>query len=548
MVSQYKNVHLQRLKSDLRGSAHHALALNKLVKKVTTPYFVVLDADATFLHWHWDEILINKLSSKVPVYGTQAPPTKPQDFPLMFAMLFRTKEFNNLNIDFSPKVIAQKQDTGWMLREKYLSNGYKGGLIDFKNTRSFKKGPFKNLITAEYYLKGYPDIFASHFGRGSTGGVAKYHGGKGVNWFLRLPLISHPLRVLRGKKEKKEWLAVSKSVVVNQARKNLSQRYEHLKICPYCSSSKLSFVLASDDFLAGTNGLFMLSRCDKCSLVFQNPRIKEKFIGEYYTQELGYYHPPQTKKKRHLNVFPRLVFSGALGYKKLSSLGNIISPLLVPFRRFLRIALIPGYKKEGRVLDVGCAHGGKLRLLSDIGWEHRFGIELDKKAAVHAKKDGVDVFVGPIGQAKFKPKMFDAVTMSMVLEHLHNPFDDLKRITGWIKPGGEFLFSIPYFDTVSYKRFGPYAYGLHLPHHLTFFNKKVLRKTLIELGYKNIRFYFQFGPRDVAASARRKYAFEGGAINKVLSASFMRPVISACVFLASLVRVTSRVSVYAKKK
>ena len=58
ICSKYKNVFLERRETDLRGSMAHGTAFNYLVKKVNTPYFSILDADAIWLKKNWDEILI----------------------------------------------------------------------------------------------------------------------------------------------------------------------------------------------------------------------------------------------------------------------------------------------------------------------------------------------------------------------------------------------------------------------------------------------------------------------------------------------------------
>jgi hypothetical protein len=213
ICSEHKNIILERTKTDLKGSIAHGTALNYLVTKVDTPYFSILDADATWLKNNWDEILINRLNDEIKVIGTQPYGDKPKDFPLMFAILFETATFNSLNIDFRPKDVSQYQDTGHELREKYLSAGYKGEVIYIRNTREFHEGPFKNLIVAEYYLSEQKGVFASHFGRGSTGGIAKYRGGQSIGLIYKIPFISFPLRYIRGHLEKKRWIKICKRIV-----------------------------------------------------------------------------------------------------------------------------------------------------------------------------------------------------------------------------------------------------------------------------------------------------------------------------------------------
>lgn len=219
-ASQYENVFLYKAEEgfNLKGSLAHGTALNDLVGKIGTPYGAIFDADCTFLVKNWDEILIKKFNDKVKIIGTQAPPgsTKPQDFPLMFAILFETKVLKNLKIDFRPKDISQAQDSGHELREKYLSAGFSGLLLEAKNTREYKEGPFAKILgVEEYYLSGYPQVFACHFGRGATSGSAKYK--KGVGFFYKIPFISRPLRKMRGRKEIKKWISICKTIVDEQA-------------------------------------------------------------------------------------------------------------------------------------------------------------------------------------------------------------------------------------------------------------------------------------------------------------------------------------------
>lgn len=210
-VKNYKNVKVERkLWKFNSASMHHATALNYLIKYVKTDYFAVLDADATFLIKNWDEILINKMNKNTPVGGTQAPPFKPQDFPLMFAILFRTKEFMNLNIDFRPRNIGKHEDTGIEIREKYLSKNYDCILLKSKITRNYKKGPFKTVICVEYYLDNQAHIFASHFARGSTLGKNKY---KKNNIFNKVPFFFNLYLELKGKSEKFKWIKIAKNVV-----------------------------------------------------------------------------------------------------------------------------------------------------------------------------------------------------------------------------------------------------------------------------------------------------------------------------------------------
>lgn len=216
LCKKYKNVFLHRNETDLRGSYAHGDGLNKLVKYVDTPYFSILDADAIWLRKNWDEILLKQLNDKIKVIGTQAPvgTKKYQNFPLVFAILFETETFNNLNIDFTPPDLDSFKDVGYVLKEKYLSAGFKGKNIEMKNTRTYKDGFFKNRICAEFYLDNdYKNIFANHFGRGSQEINDRFN----VNlWYYRFPILSYFTKMYNRQIEKYLWLKTCKQIIDKQ--------------------------------------------------------------------------------------------------------------------------------------------------------------------------------------------------------------------------------------------------------------------------------------------------------------------------------------------
>lgn len=219
-VKNYLNVFLYRIENfDFEGSLAHGIAINDLINRIDTKYGVILDADCTFLCKNWDEILINELSEKYPIIGSQAPKSsrmkRPLDFPFMYAILFDTEIIKQLKINFIPGDDPGKKDTGYELRRKYLEKGYKGKLLLDHNTRIFKSGPFRKVICAEYYLEGYEHIFASHFGRGSSLGRSKYLKTR-KNKYYKIPFIGIFLLNSKGKREKKKWIKICQNVVNKQ--------------------------------------------------------------------------------------------------------------------------------------------------------------------------------------------------------------------------------------------------------------------------------------------------------------------------------------------
>lgn len=226
LVKEYSHIdiHLYEHATELRGSSAHGEALNELVGRIDTEYGVIMDTDVTFLKKGWDQILINKLSPEIPIYGTQPDSNgpKPKDFPLMFGVLFKTDILKSLNIDWRTKDMNKLQDVGWELREKYFGAGLKGGLLYDFNTRTFKKGPFADLVCSEYYLDsvGESQIFASHFGRGSNPNYKNLVRIKSNNIFIKLlnRILLLP-NYIRWVIDKKKWLQISKKIIDAESSK-----------------------------------------------------------------------------------------------------------------------------------------------------------------------------------------------------------------------------------------------------------------------------------------------------------------------------------------
>lgn len=183
----------------------HGLALDLLINKTTTPYAVILDSDCVFLLKDWDELLIAQLNDKVKIVGATSPVNRAGNrvgggtFPLCFAVLFETAAYRKTGISCTPGDITKGEDTCFQWPAAFKKNGYEAKIFETRNTRDFPDGPFGHLTgIEEYYFNG--KIIASHFGRGSSGGSAKYW--QSFKW----PVVSRYLKQVLGEREKRLWM------------------------------------------------------------------------------------------------------------------------------------------------------------------------------------------------------------------------------------------------------------------------------------------------------------------------------------------------------
>ena len=319
--------------------------------------------------------------------------------------------------------------------------------------------------------------------------------------------------------------------------------YEKLNSCPFCSSKEIVFLFKAKDLLCCKRGEFFLTKCLKCGLVFQNPRVKEQDIGFYY-QGLNYFNKPKTTPlKKKNNFLKKETLNNHFGYGQKSFFWAVTFFL----KGFLSAKSYPYFKKGGKLLEIGCSNGSFLEELRGLGWQVK-GIEMSQESSTFAReKRGLDVENKRIEDCDFKQNEFDVIIMNMVLEHLYSPFEVMEKIAKWLKPKGEWILSVPYFQGFEFLVFKEFAYGLQLPTHQTFFTKPILKAYLQKLGFKKIKFYHQMFDRDIVVSSQYRFQEKGGALfrvlgyNKIIRLILIKPF----VLLLALFGKTSRLTIHA---
>ena len=215
LLENYDNLNIIYQNQNVAGSQGHGEALDKMIDMVDTKYTVVMDSDCTFLMKNWDEYLLNEIDDKIKIIGSSSPPDRAGirigggDFPLPFATLFETNIYKKLNISCMPGDVTKGEDTCWEWKTKFINNGFSGKTFITKNTRDYKDGPFGKLTGIEEYYTDNDKLIASHFGRGASGGLAKYTSKddkKFYNLIIALPYLGNIFAKYRGKNEMQLWI------------------------------------------------------------------------------------------------------------------------------------------------------------------------------------------------------------------------------------------------------------------------------------------------------------------------------------------------------
>lgn len=158
--------------------------------------------------------------------------------------------------------------------------------------------------------------------------------------------------------------------------------------------------------------------------------------------------------------------------------------LLQSFRaKVERLRRSPG---PGRVLDVGCATGGFLKLLGPE-WR-RCGIELSRELLdSQPATPGVSVWNGDFLSYPPENGPFDVLTMWDALDHIPDPAAALRKAHALLRPGGTLAMNLgdrrSLFARVMGRRWHLYI----PPTHLTYFTRESLTALLERAGFRVVQ-------------------------------------------------------------
>lgn len=275
---------------------------------------------------------------------------------------------------------------------------------------------------------------------------------------------------------------------------------ESVSSCGACGSVERALLLEglTDRIFHAAPGRWTLWRCARCAAATLDPRPTAASIGRAYA---AYYTHDEQAAKNFLvpGDRPDLWFKRALhlshynrvyGHRLRGALPLGWALLGASRWRSARagqfIRHLPGpHAENATLLDVGCGDGAFLRVARALGYAGR-GIELDPAAAALAQRQGFEVLVGGVDAAAVAAGSVAQITLSHVIEHLHRPIDALRRLHGWLAPGGRIWLQTPNIASTGAQRFGPAWRGLEPPRHLVIFNPAALRHALECAGFERV--------------------------------------------------------------
>jgi SAM-dependent methyltransferase len=159
--------------------------------------------------------------------------------------------------------------------------------------------------------------------------------------------------------------------------------------------------------------------------------------------------------------------------------------------------LLAVVRPPGRVLEIGCGHGGFVRLLQELGFEAA-GTELSPWVVDFARRTfGVPVHLGPI-EALGLPPGFACIASFDVLEHVSDPLGLMRRCADLLAPDGVLLLQTP-----CYRGEGPGWSMFQEPEHVHLFTEASVRQLLARAGLGDVRVGPSLFPYDMWVAAAR---------------------------------------------
>jgi SAM-dependent methyltransferase len=261
--------------------------------------------------------------------------------------------------------------------------------------------------------------------------------------------------------------------------------------CPVCGSRDrfVAFAGLRDRAFRVAPGSWTLHRCRGCGSAYLDPRPSPETIElayrAYYTHGDSSPPPPVGRFRQGLaNDYRRWRF----GYNEGPIVpGGRLLARLAPSRAAIvarEIRHLPA-RTGGRLLDVGCGSGAFLTHMQALGWRVA-GVDPDPAAIAQARGAGLAVTQGTVSDLRPEGNGggFDAVTLSHVIEHLHDPGGDLRLLYELMRPGALLWIATPNLDGLGLRRFGADWLGLDPPRHLVLFTRASLERLVGAAGFE----------------------------------------------------------------
>ncbi len=248
---------------------------------------------------------------------------------------------------------------------------------------------------------------------------------------------------------------------------------EKLANCISCHSPHFASIEKTKAMMHPSQEVFNFDQCQNCGLVFLNPRIPEKNLGEYYTD---YYLPYRGDEA--WGKYAKFVAGSQNAVDKK------------------RVATVKKYAADiskATILDVGCGKPTFLKMIFDQYKCKAVGTDFSDSGWKNSKSEyqDLELIEGDIHQLENLPKA-DIITMWHYLEHDYNPPKTLRKLLELAKPNTKLIVEVPNFNSSTRKKYGSNWAGFHTPRHTALYTPETMTKMMHQHGWK-VETSFSYG-------------------------------------------------------
>lgn len=296
--------------------------------------------------------------------------------------------------------------------------------------------------------------------------------------------------------------------------------------CPICGSKGKILHRDLTDRNNNVDGKWNFRICQNqnCAFVWVDPLPNPDEIHKAYK---NYYTHDRPKKNNSFLRKPYALIKGAYlankyGYnKKYFSLWKRLFGYLIylhPLRRASTDFNVMYLKsmEGGSLLDVGCGNGERMKLMKELGWKVE-GVDSDPAAVEDGLKKGLNIRLGQLEDQTSEDDHFDAVVLSHLIEHVHDPKTLLSECHRILKTNGTLAIMTPNIESLGHRIFGADWAHLDPPRHLHIFKCASLAEIVSKASFKNIQFRTMLHGGDISFTWSAAYKTNAQAPQKRIS-------------------------------